>query len=86
MNVNNIRNYIDDTKYKGLYLVTYGNEYWGDAFTKEELIKNYKLVLKRAYNQDVTIFLNGKKIRSIINFNQKITNKNVRYYCEIKKY
>lgn len=86
MDVNNIRDYIQDQKYRNLYLVTYGNEYRGDAFTKNELIKNYKLILKRAYNQDVSIYLNGKIIRSIINFNQKISNKNVRYYCEIKKY
>jgi len=68
------------------FVIIYGNEYHGDLYTKQELLKNYKLILKRAFNQDVSVYFNGKIIRGIKNFNQKVTNKNVRYYQEIIKY
>jgi hypothetical protein len=67
------------------FIVAYGNEYHGDEWTKEELLKHYKLVLKRAFNTDISIYFNGKKIRSIINFNKKITDKQG-YYQQVIKY
>lgn len=83
----NVWGHIYDSKLPNGYVVAYGNEYHGDHYkTKQEFLSNYKLILRRAFRQDVSIYYNGKQIRSIRNFNQKITNKTVQYTCEIIKY
>lgn len=86
MVVKNIRNHIERKVYNGLYLVVYGCEYHGEALNKEDLIKQYRRILKRAYNQDVYIYFNGNKIRGLYNLDKKLLDKTTEITCEYKKY
>lgn len=68
-------------------VVAFGNEYHGKAYdSKEELLKNYRRILRIAVYQDCSIYVGGKLKRSLRNFNQKVTDKTVRYKYEVVKY
>jgi hypothetical protein len=58
----------------GKYIVVWGNSSWANQYdTKEELIKDWKDCLCRAWTQDISLYYNGELIRSVSNFNLKVT-------------
>jgi hypothetical protein len=72
---------------KDKIIVAFGNEYHGTTYdSKEELLKNYRRILKNAIYQDCSIYVGGELKRSLRNFNQKVTNKTVQYQYEVVKY
>ena len=69
------------------YVVLLGNNEWGKVYnTKEDLIKGWKRCLNMAYSQDISLYYGNNLIRSVHNFREKITNKNIKYPCSYKKY
>jgi hypothetical protein len=69
------------------YVVLLGSNEWGEVYdTKEDLIKGWKRCLAMGYNQDVSLYFGNNLIRSVMNFREKITNKNIQYPCFYKKY
>jgi hypothetical protein len=58
------------------YVVAFGNSEWGESFdTKEEFVKAYRDLLYRCWFQDMSVYYNGKLIRSVRNYDAKITGK-----------
>ncbi len=69
------------------YVVLFSNTVSCVVFdNKEDLIKGWKTCLGWAYNQDISLYYGNNIIRSIMNFREKITNKNIQYPCSYKKY
>lgn len=62
---------------KDKFIVLHGNEENGMAYTKDELIKNYRSNLRHCFSQDMSIYFNGKLIRSVRNFNATVLGKTV---------
>ena len=72
------------------YLIRYGNSYGGYLIPlteKAELIKLWKQAVKRSIGSgDIALICCDKVIRSVWNFNRKITDKYIQYPCRYKKY
>ena len=81
------KNAILTNEHKDKYLVLLGNQTYGELYnSKEELIKGWKRCLSMSRNQDMSLYFNGNLIRSVINFNKKVTNTNETYPCIYIKY
>ena len=74
--INNAREILNSDSVKDKFVAILGNHDWGEVYnTKEDLIKGWKRCLAMSYNQDLYLYHNGNLVRSVINFNKKITNK-----------
>jgi hypothetical protein len=58
------------------FVVAFGNSNWGEQFdTKEEFVKAYRDLLYRCWFQDMSVYYNGKLIRSVLNYNAGVLGK-----------
>jgi hypothetical protein len=64
---------------KDKFVVIGGNEEVGVAYTKQELITNWRKELRYAIAQDISIYYNGNIVRTVRNFNSTILGKSVRW-------
>ncbi len=64
---------------KDKFVVVGGNEECGTIYDKKELVKNWKKELRFGYHQDISLYYNGKLIRSVRNGNATILGKLVRW-------
>jgi hypothetical protein len=71
---------------KDMFVVIGGNEEVGVAYTKQELIDNWRKELRYAIAQDISIYYNGNIVRTVRNFNSTILGKKVLWQSGTTKF
>jgi hypothetical protein len=71
------------------YIVMFGNQVYGEKPNPNQSVKSFwrkQLERSKSMCGDVSLFYNGKLIRSVINMENRILDKDRKYPCEYYKH
>lgn len=71
------------------YVAMFGNQVYGEVPNPNEPLKSFwrkQLERSKFRSGDVALYYNGKLIRSVNNMQERILNKDIRFYCSYAKF